>query len=309
MTLSHPSALEVRVSDGTTFPIDLHGVAADPEAPIALLLPAMGVGARYYSLFADRLVAEGLSVALVDLRGQGMSRPRAGRRTKHGFAEVVEMDIPHVVSTLRERFPRRALHLIGHSLGGQLGLLAQAHHGALFDRLTLIASGSAWHRAQSGWRAPRHLLVGQAFATIARLLGYWPGDTIGFGGRQSAQMMIDCARQASTGSYRLSTAAQDYEAQLAVMTAKVLFLEIEGDTLTPPGSVEHLRSKLDVAEVSGARVPRPVGTTLGAHFAWVRHSPEVVTEVGAWLCSSDRGDGHDETRRFVVEDDLGPGLV
>jgi predicted alpha/beta hydrolase len=305
VSIAQPYDLLFQTSDGTAFSIALHGDDPARIRPVALLLPAMGVGARYYSLFARQLAAEGLTVALTDLRGQGASTPPAGRGTKHGFAEIVEIDIPQIVSMLRQRYPDRAVYVIGHSLGGQLGLLAHAHRADLFDALVLIASGSAWHRGQIGWRAPRHLIAGHVFAAISRVLGFWPGDVLGFGGRQSTQMMIDCARQASTGSYRLPTAAGDYETELGTVPTSVLFVEIDGDTLTPPASVDHLRSKLRCADISGLTLPGPVGTALGVHFAWVRHSPTVAVEVHAWLRSLAQRDGDDESGVAVLEDGAG----
>ncbi len=50
-------------------------VYPDPGGPLALLLPAMGVPARYYRPFAAHLHGNGLAVVVADLRGTGDSTP------------------------------------------------------------------------------------------------------------------------------------------------------------------------------------------------------------------------------------------
>ncbi|NDZ89683.1 alpha/beta fold hydrolase, partial [Streptomyces sp. SID10115] len=100
-----------------------------PPAPAVLILPAMGVPARFYRRFARQLHDEGLTVLTVDLRGQGEATPSAAGRGApgHGYRAIVEDDLPAVVAAIRDELGTEPpLFLLGHSLGGQLGLVYAA---------------------------------------------------------------------------------------------------------------------------------------------------------------------------------------
>src|SRR5215831_10263881 len=68
-----PESLKV-TSEGTSASFVLRvWPAADPAAPVLLILPAMAVKAKFYRPVAAALNARGLSCATVDLRAQGES--------------------------------------------------------------------------------------------------------------------------------------------------------------------------------------------------------------------------------------------
>ncbi|MCK2030811.1 alpha/beta hydrolase family protein [Microbacterium galbinum] len=270
------------LQDGAVMTLTVHH-AQGANAPCVLLLPAMGIGSSYYAVFADGLAEAGVNVVRADLRGQGASLPTAGTKTRHGFVRIVEHDLPDIVQAIRDHLEPAQLWFIGHSLGGQLGLLAEAHGRLGFDGLILIASGSAWFRGQRGWRQPRHLIMGEIFAMISRICGYWPGDRLRFGGRQPARIMIDCARQTRTGRYTMPGASSDYEIALSDLNQNILTIEIEGDRLTPPPSVAHLRSKTPRSRLTRWVHPRPSHPRMDPHYAWVRHSPELAGSVARWI--------------------------
>ncbi len=60
----------------------LHSYPDDGTSPIVLILPAMGVPARYYRHFAAELHAAGFAVLALDLRGNGDSTPPPSRATR-----------------------------------------------------------------------------------------------------------------------------------------------------------------------------------------------------------------------------------
>jgi len=69
--------LTIVSADGVSHAATVHPCKA-PEAPILLVLPAMGAPVGYYRPFAEALAADGLGIAvLLDLRGQGRSSARA----------------------------------------------------------------------------------------------------------------------------------------------------------------------------------------------------------------------------------------
>ena len=166
----------------------LHAATANvvsASAPVLLCLPAMGVPARYYQPLVQALAqASGGPAYAAELRGQGDSRERAERGADFGYREIVEDDLPRWLDHVAQQHPQRRIVLVGHSLGGQLAVLACAMLAERLAGLVLMAAGTAHHRA---WPAPHRLrarLTVGAIAGVARLLPWYPGHRLGFGGNQ-----------------------------------------------------------------------------------------------------------------------------
>lgn len=111
---------------------------AGPRVDTPLILLAHGWGASYGTVLqlAEPLVARGHEVLLFDVRGHGRNEPAPFVTVRH-FRD----DLMSVVRYAAERFPRRRLVLVGHSLGGAAAILAAAE-GAAIDGLVLIATPS-----------------------------------------------------------------------------------------------------------------------------------------------------------------------
>ncbi|QEU94810.1 alpha/beta fold hydrolase [Streptomyces kanamyceticus] len=270
-----------------------------PPAPAVLVLPAMGTPTRFYRRFARQLHDEGLTALTVDLRGQGEATPHVTDRAAldHGYRAIVEEDLPAIVSAVRaELGPEPPLHLLGHSLGGQLGLvyaaLGAGSGGGAVDGVVLVASGSVWFRAYGRLRGPA-LLLGELFAAAAStVLGRWPGKLFRFGGDQPKGVMRDWARQGRTGRYAGKGSALDYEAALRELDLPVLAVSVEGDTFAPPGALDHL-----VGKVPAARLTRRHYTAHEAggrldHFAWTRAGGALAKQVAAWAAAEETPAGH-----------------
>lgn len=257
----------------------------DPGAPVLVLLSGMGTPARYYRPFARRLNDEGMSVVLVDLRGQADSTPRNGRNGgRHGYRELVEDDVPAVLRAARKLVPEATLLLGGHSLGGQIALLAAAHDPTDVAGVVLLAAGNVHWLGHGLVRGLRYLVAAELFTTTARLLGYWPGERFGFGGAQPVQVMRDWAANGRQGRYVISGSDQDYEQLLRTLALPVLAIDVDGDTLAPPGSVTRLVNKVPNADVRRWTLPAdPARPADGkAHFRWIKRSEPVAGCIARW---------------------------
>lgn len=281
-----PLIAEVASTDGTR--LTLRGLRANPSSPVIVILPAMGAEARFYVPVVRALHRAGLSVVTTDLRGHGECLPPVTRSSRFGYREIVESDLAAVFAAVACRFPAAPVVALGHSLGGQLVLLHLARRYAVADDpgicgVILLAAGSAWHRGFEGWRSPRNLICSQLFALTAGLVGYWPGDRLGFGGQESRGVMRDWARQVRTGRYRLS-GATDYESALREVHLPVLVVDVEDDDLAPPGAVSHLCAKIPNARIIRRCYARADadGNHLG-HFRWVRYHQGLVPMLNAWI--------------------------
>ncbi|MEU9294614.1 alpha/beta fold hydrolase [Streptomyces sp. NPDC048266] len=255
----------------------------DPTAPVVVVLPAMGMSARNYVPLARALHRRGMTVVTTDLRGHGESRPAPARGVDFGYREIVEEDIGAVLRETLAAFPDAPVLLLGHSLGGQLGLIHCGLREPRIAGVVLVASGSAWYRCFGPVAGPRRLLLSQVYALTAALIGYWPGERLGFAGRESARLIRDWSRQVRTGRYTVPGGTVDYEQALRRVTLPVLAVDVAHDDLAPPEAVDHLCAKMPHAALTrwhygrGDAEGRPLD-----HFRWIRHHHGLIERITAW---------------------------
>lgn len=250
----------------------------DAGTPVIVFHPAMGVGWSYYRPLIDRLCGRGAIVVASDLRGQDARR----RGSDTGFREIVESDIPAAVAETLSRWPGHPVWLMGHSLGGQLSAVSAAHAALPVAGLVLIAAGSAHFRAFPSWRRLRNRLLAPCFAALTVVLGYWPGDRVGFGGRQPRRLLLDWAHLVRTGRYRSGETGREYDDDLRRTEHLVLLVAVTGDTLAPEGAIRELRSKMPRARVTTLVRPKPAGGK-DPHFSWVRGDEGLAHDVIEWI--------------------------
>ncbi|MEV6316365.1 alpha/beta fold hydrolase [Streptomyces sp. NPDC051776] len=267
-------------------------VTCPRTAPTAVIViwPAMGVKASHYDAFGAELAASGFGVVTVDLRGQGDSLPVPRRGHRYGYEDIATQDWPRVIATARETFGHELpLYVLGHSLGGQLSLLHLARRPDSVDGMVLVASGSVHYRCYTGLARLRVLLGPQLMALIAAALGYWPGDRLGFGERQSARLVRDWARTSRTGKWRPAGAGVDYESLLPGVRIPVLAISLEGDDLAPPTAVDGLCGKLPSARVDRRHCVLP-DRGGSPHFRWVRDGDVIAGLIREWADGGPAGD-------------------
>lgn len=274
-----PELLRMTAPDGARSDARLFRAAA--AAPTLLVVPAMGVNARSYDRLGEQLATAGVSSLVMELRGGESSslRPRPG--VDFGYAELLDDVVLHV-EHLR-RAAKGPVHLLGHSLGGQLGTVGLSRWWSPGAKLVVIASGTVHHRAWRGLERVGVLAGTQLAQLIARGLGYYPGHRLGFGGRQSTSLIVDWANAARTGVYA-SHRRGPLELQLEELAVDVLALHVQGDTMAPRPATEALvrklrRSHVTWRDVTPPREPR----TLNAHFRWLKAPAEAAATVAAFL--------------------------
>lgn len=268
------------------------GIDAAPAAaslPHVLFVPAMGTAVRFYEPFLSRLLGQrrAAAVSTLELPGQGSHPLRARRGDDYGYREVVEQMLPDAVERIARDDPARPIVLVGHSLGGQMSVLACATLPRPVERIVLIAAGTAHWRA---WPRPQRLRAAatvHAVAAAAALLPWYPGQRLGFGGDQSRRFMRDWSYNARCGGYRLSGSAlstRELERRLGAAAARVHLVSIAGDGVAPAGAGAELLALLPRAEISRETV-NGLGTDSPwrRHFSWARHATDLDAAVAAQL--------------------------
>lgn len=271
--------------DSTTVPvrllpgIDRQPARPDRLQPVFVLVPGLGIPAGYYEPVAAELAGRGFDAAICELRGQGDSRPRPSRHSRYGYQELVSVDFPAMFGAVRDRFPDRTPFLIGHSLGGQLGVLYAARVRGRLGGMVVIAAGIPFHRGY-GQRGAGVLVGAAALSATANLVGFWPGDRLDVGGfgRQSRVLVADWARSARTGRLEPTGADIDYGERIARLTLPVLAITLAADELVPPAAVEHLLATLPRAGITRWTPPTAFG-----HNEWIQRPTDVVDRIIRWL--------------------------
>lgn len=277
-------AIRAWASDGVEELAFVHEQARGEARAVVLIMPAMGVGARYYEPLAVELAGRGYAVARAELRGHGASPLRPGRGLDFGYRELSEHALPALVSALAERWPSLPRVILGHSLGGQLASLYASLPIASIEGLMLVASGSVDHRGWPREQQRRVLFGSQLYAMIARTLGFFPGDLLGFAGREAKSQMLDWAHNARTGRWQLRGSVRDWEAALAEVELPVLAVSLDGDDYAPHGAVDRQVAKLARASVERLRLTHAdTPAELLHHFRWARTPAPLVERLDAWL--------------------------
>lgn len=251
---------------------------------IVLILPAMGVRASYYKPLAEAFSQQGFMAVLVDWRGQGKSSVRASRKQDYGYEQYIK-DLKDVVLTLEDDFPELPIYICGHSLGGQIASLYASRYPKTLSGIILIASALVHYTGWNNLQPWKIKLAGKLFYPISQLVGYFPGNVIGFGGREASTVMKDWCHNALTGKYELHGSSFDYESAFKDLAIPVLAFSLDGDTFAPQKAVANLCAKYgDQSKVEHRHITREL-TDLKAlnHFKWVKYNDYFVETASSWI--------------------------
>lgn len=311
-----PKSIPFECEDGASNVLRLfsstHASAAASElTPVVLVVPAMGVPARKYTSFCQALNASGVHAACFDLRGVGDSSLRASRSINFSYQTIIEQEFPAALTAVRSEYGDAPVILTGHSLGGQLSALylagaqlnvAEQQGGAVLPLpcgLGLVASCSIFYK---NWPFPSSyglLLFTQFSALLAKLLGYFPGRSIGFGGLEARGVIADWARSSWTGRYDLHPRTRTrrgginldiqrigYETRLADVTVPVMSLNFTEDTFAPLVATRHLVEKLNSSDWRRHLFdPHALGSSRADHYAWMRYPTLPAQKLASWALS------------------------
>ncbi|MFK7904498.1 MAG: alpha/beta fold hydrolase [Chitinophagales bacterium] len=278
-TSVEPELLSLNLVDGSKTAISIFtSISANPHAPVIILLPAMGVRAAYYQTLAQQIADKGYHIITADLRGLGHSSVRPSRKTDFGYKDIISVDLPAIVAAVQERFA----YMMGHSLGGHMAILYAALHPQQLKGLLFCAAGYPYYKSWGKWRGLVMLGLTQSFYGISKIVGYFPGKYVGFGGKEARTLMRDWSYLARTGNFRITGSNQDFEALIAEIELPVLSISFEGDDFAPPKAVKGFNAKLKKASLTHFHL-RPKKGGKFNHFNWVKRNEAVLERITNWL--------------------------
>ena len=266
--------IEIQNADTSTNKITVFETIVNSETPVIIIFPAMGVRASFYEPLANALAAQGYIAVTADLRGHGNSNIRPNKKVDFGYKDQLDQDYTHTVQVVKTIYPSNPIHLLGHSLGGQLACLYAARHPEQVQGLVLIACCSVYYKGWVGIQRPAIYLSTQFMRGLANLLGYFPGKKVGFGGLEAKSVMRDWSQQARTGKYILANDTFDYEDGLNQLDIPVLAISFASDNFAPKKAVQHLLGKFkNKNRIHHVDLPKDLKFS---HFNWVKKHEKVV---------------------------------
>jgi len=275
----------IELPNKVTVNLDTFIADKDLQSVIILILPAMGVKASYYAPLAKNLVSKGITAMSVDLRGLGTYSIRPSSKVDFGYLEMIE-DLKTVVHFIKKNYPKHKIYGLGHSLGGQIAALAQAKYRDLLSGLILTAANSVYYKTWSGKQRYFNRIGYSIFPLLSRLLGYFPGHKVGFGGKAAKTQLLDWAHVGRTGKYKIIGDNLDYEKALKQVNIPVLAIYIEGDWMSPKAAIAHLYGKFSAASpiTNYTLTKAETGVKLN-HFNWVKNADSIIQEVNKFISS------------------------
>lgn len=278
---------EIQYRDKTTNQVTAFQTKENNEITL-ICLPAMGVRASYYELFATNLCGQGFNVVTADWRGHGKSSIRASRTHDFGYKEIIN-DLKELIEHTYIWFPNtKKTIIIGHSFGGQIGSLFASRYPNVINGLILIAACSVYYRGWGKFDRIKLRLAGNIFYPLSKIIGYFPGRTIGFGDREARTVIKDWCYNALYGEYRLTNSKHDYELSLKKLSTPILSISIENDYLASRTAVENLYKKfssdspvLHLHLTSDQTKISPLN-----HFSWAKNPDYFVQLVKNWIHES-----------------------
>ena len=253
-------------------------LAAQEDAPSVIVAPALGVRASYYADLCESLAARGISACAVDLLGAGNSPVKAGRDQDWGYAELID-HYRAALAAAHERSPKSPLFLLGHSAGGHVSLMLAGQDVAHLRGVALVAAGTPWWRCWPGFAGLRIRVMTSAFGLIARTVGYFPGPSLGFGGREAKTFMTEWSTVGRTG--RFASGDWSGEPHFARPGPPILAISVEGDDFAPAEAVDSLVGKVahrEVTRIHWSNPPKGMN-----HTRWARDHDFVVGEIARFI--------------------------
>lgn len=291
-TISHPGGVtsELRVFDVDT-------AQAAPRAAV-LILPGMGMGARYYDPFARALTDAGFAAATMELPGQGTSTVQMkhnGHAT--GYHDAAYSDIPLALATFGSDMRHRDLRgddggdlpifLLGHSQGGQLAAYYLAREAEGSESLVPhprvagligVATQSPFYKGFGKKTGRRLHAASYILPAIGAVRGSVPSNFFGFEGTQPSRRITDWAGLARRGTMNPIGADIDYPAGMAKSDKPVLAVTIEGDREAPVAAARNWLDFFGEAPRTMRHVSEPIG-----HTRWARTPEPVTAYVREWI--------------------------
>lgn len=260
-----PTPIRISATDG--YALGARRFGDQSAGPYVVIAGATAVKQAYYARFAAWLSLQGCTVLTFDYRGIGESRPARLRGFEARLRDWGERDLEGVLRFALEDKGSRPLHVIGHSVGGQLLGLA-ASNGSI-DRIVTVGSQSGYWGHWSGLSKLHKAAVWYGLLpALGNTFGYIPGK-FGIGEDLPKGVALEWAKWCRHPEYMLGHGiAKD---GFARVKAPMRAISITDDDYAPKPAVDALHALYSGTLVERHHVsPRELEAQAIGHFGFFR---------------------------------------
>ena len=115
------------------------------------------------------------------------------------------------------------------------------------------------------------------------LLGYFPGNKIGFAGREARSLMRDWQNLAQDNHFKVKGITNTLEQKIAAYSGEVLCLCFERDDLATRKASTILLEKMPQAHVTYHMLSDEDINGEATHFGWTKTPHRVSQRIGEWV--------------------------
>jgi predicted alpha/beta hydrolase len=225
--------------DGVPLAATIFTPDAAPHA-VVQINSATGAPRQYYRRFAAWLAGQGFEVVTFDYRGVGGSLRGDIREASGHVRDWAEQDAAGVLDAITARRPGLPVHVVGHSIGGQL--VGLCDNNAAYASFVGVAAQSGYWKL---WDEPRREQLRQNLFEIEPALieehGYLPGSRLGM-----ADLPAGIARSWNhwrrSRDYVVDDAGRALREHFHAFRAPMTFLRFPDDPTAPAAHVQALMS-------------------------------------------------------------------
>ncbi|WND02211.1 alpha/beta fold hydrolase [Temperatibacter marinus] len=275
------SLLSIQTDSNVLVP--LYENTIDHASDVILILPAMGVRASFYKALSNSFKEHQIANYILEQRGQGRSIEKPSRHSSFGYKDYILNDLMGAIEHIKHKHPKAKIHCIGHSLGGHMALTLKALKPCNFDNLILCASGSPYIGAFKG----KQYYGGKFLCFIApmliSILGYFPGQFVGFAGKEYPQLFRDWLNLARDDHFNFKGLNDNIEAQFKRIEGNILCFSFQEDDFAPITASLCFLDRLDLMEKKVVSVTSDDIGVKADHFSWAKSPEFIVSKVKQWL--------------------------
>lgn len=280
----------LRCEDG--YPIAATLYQADSPRGTIIIAPALAANQSFYADFAGFLSSRGFECITFDYRGTGGSFSKTDPYDV-SLEDWGTQDIEAVIRFAKQRGQdapeNRPIHMLGHSIGGQLFGLAKSSSD--LSRIVHIAvSAPYWRR----WNFPLNI---QMLALSRVLIPYFsafrdqfPARRLGLGGMDVPVPVVkQWSRWMNCRDYMFDPRFGLDQSRYQTLNQPLLSLSFSDDDMAPDANIEHLLNHFPHAEVTRRHVEvssLKKGKVGHAGFFKPRFEKSLWQEVLGWLMSN-----------------------
>jgi predicted alpha/beta hydrolase len=282
-------ATPLRVSATDGYALGARKYGEQGAGPYVVIAGATAVKQAFYARFSAWLSLRGFTVLSFDYRGVGESRPERLRGFDARLRDWGQRDLEGVLRFALDDRGDRPLHLIGHSVGGQLlGLAESSRH---LQRVVTVASQSGYWGHWRGVSALHKAAVWYGLLPVlGTALGYVPGR-FGLGEDLPRGVALEWARWCRHPDYLFGDglSAEGFER----LHAEVLAFSVADDDYAPHQAVDWLHARYVNADVERVHLSaKALGVRSIGHFGVFRSALQdsVWPELASFLAPRARTD-------------------